>query len=640
MTLVAETRQADLLRAQVEEALRKTREHFVRTQHPDGWWMSELEADCTMTCEYLMLRQILGIPDAARSAAAARYLLHTQNEDGGWPAFFGGPSVLSTSIEAYHALKLCGFAREDPALGRTRKWILAQGGIMAARTFTKINLAIFGEFPWRGVPALPAELIELPVGWPFNVYEFASWARATIVPLMVVLSMRPRRTLPPGCDVQELYVEPKARRGYTVPFRRPVASARNVFVGLDMLVKLFGNSPANLLRKQALRDCELWILQHQDESGGWGGIMPAMLNATLALHCLGYPNDHPVMEAALAAIEGFGWEENGMWRLQGCISPVWDTALASLGLQHAGMPWDDPTLQRAGKWLLDKQIFRAGDWQQKNREAAPGGWPFEFHNDWYPDVDDSAYVMLTLARLPLADEERQLRALKRGLQWALSMQCSSGGWAAFDLENTNRLVTELPFLDFGAILDPPTEDVTAHMIELLAELGFGRDFGPLVRGLDFLKRLQQSDGSWYGRWGVNHVYGTFAALLALSAVGEDPKQPYIRRAVAWLEARQNPDGGWGEDCRSYADDAYRGVGPSTASQTSWAVVGLIAAGAAGSEAVRGAIDFLLRTQCPDGTWEEPYFTGTGFPRDFYLNYHGYRNYFPLWALGMYRRSLD
>jgi len=598
-----------------------------------------------MDAEDLLLREFLGIRTADETEAAARWIRSQQRADGTWANFRGGDADLSTTVEAYAALRLAGDAPEADHMARAAGWITSHGGIPATRVFTRIWLALFGEWPWERLPIIPPELIYLPRWVPLNVYDWACWARQTIVPLTVVCSLRPVRPLP--FTLSEL-----AGPAGGVPAARPAGSWRDdpwstVFSGLDRILhvlerRLGTTRPAAGLRTAAYRRCADWIIARQERDGCWGGIQPPWVYSLLALHLLGYGLDHPVIARGLAGLDRFTIIEDGpggkVRRLEACQSPVWDTVLAMVALADAGLPADHRCLQSAARWVLAEEIRGPGDWQVQRPGLAPSGWAFEFDNDGYPDVDDTAEVVLALGRVEQPDEAMARAAgaaAARALTWLTGMQSRDGGWGAFDADNTSKLVTKLPFCDFGAVIDPPSADVTAHTVEALAAAGLGASRAAR-RGVAWLLRAQEPDGSWFGRWGANFIYGTGAVVPALIAAGVLPSKPCIRRAVAWLIAHQNQDGGWGEDLRSYADLDWAGRGVSTASQTAWALLALLAAG--GDDAMASAergVAWLVATQRPDGSWDEPQFTGTGFPGDFYINYHLYRLVFPISALGRY-----
>ncbi len=621
----------------LDAAIKRTRDFFFREQLPDGYWWAELESNVTITAEYIMLFHFLGMVDKERERKLANYILSKQTAEGFWTLWYNGPGDLSTTIEAYFALKLAGYSSDHPAMRKAREFVLANGGIIKSRVFTKIFLALFGEFAWFGVPSMPIELMLLPDWAYFNMYEFSSWSRATIIPLSVVMSERPVRKLPPRARVQELYVRPPRPTDFTITREDGLLTWKNFFIGADHLIKVYESSPIRPFKKRAVAAAEKWILEHQEQSGDWGGIQPAMLNSILALHCLGYSNDHPAVAKGLEALANFCIEDDHSIVLQSCVSPVWDTALALVALQEADVPRDHPALVRAAQWLLDLEVRRRGDWQVKSPELEPGGWAFEFLNDWYPDVDDSGFVMLAIKDIRVRDKKHREQAIKRGIAWCLGMQSENGGWGAFDKDNTKHLLNKIPFADLEALIDPPTSDLTGRMLELMGNFDYPRTHPAAVRALEFLKREQEPEGPWWGRWGVNYLYGTWSVLCGLEAIGEDMSQPYIRKAVNWIKSRQNGDGGWGEVCESYFDRSLMGCGPSTASQTGWALLSLMAAGEAHSESAARGVKYLLDTQNADGTWNEDAFTGTGFPKFFMIKYHIYRNCFPLTALGKYRR---
>jgi squalene-hopene/tetraprenyl-beta-curcumene cyclase len=620
----------------LDRAIEGTQDFFFKEQLPKGYWWAELESNVTITAEYIMLFHFLGLVDREREQKMANYLLSKQTEAGYWTIYYGGPGDLSTTVEAYFALKLAGYSADHPALVKARTFIISEGGVTGSRVFTKIFLALFGEFDWRGVPSMPVELTLLPDWAYINIYEFSSWARATIVPLSVVMERRPVREISPHQRVQELYVRPPRLSDYSFSKDEGVLTWRNFFIGLDQVLKVYEKTPFRPLRKAALAKAEKWVLEHQEPTGDWGGIQPAMLNAILALSTLGYRNDDPVMVKGLEALENFCIESGGQIVLQSCISPVWDTALALKALTDSGVPTDHPSLVKAGQWLLDHEVRKPGDWRVKSPELEPGGWAFEFLNDWYPDVDDSGFVMMALKGIDFKERAQFDDAVKRGINWCLGMQSKNGGWGAFDKDNTRHILNKIPFADLEALIDPPTADLTGRMLELMGSFGYPKEHPAAQRALSFLKKNQEPDGSWWGRWGVNYLYGTWSVLCGLQAIGVDMNEPWVKQAVTWLKSRQNIDGGWGETCESYHDPSLAGIGESTASQTGWALLGLMAAGEAKSATVVRGVQYLLATQKEDGTWDESYYTGTGFPKYFMIKYHIYRNCFPLMALGTYR----
>ncbi|MGW2014780.1 squalene--hopene cyclase [Streptomyces sp. NPDC001927] len=605
--------------------------HLLGRQDAEGWWKGDLETNVTMDAEDLLLRQFLGIRDEATTRASALYIRGEQREDGTWATFYGGPGELSTTIEAYVALRLAGDRPEDPHMARAAAWIRDKGGIAAARVFTRIWLALFGWWKWDDLPELPPELIFLPKWFPLNIYDFGCWARQTIVPLTVVSAKRPVRPAPFPLD--ELHTDPE--RPNPVKPLAPAASWDGAFQRLDKALHVYHKVAPRRLRKAAMNVAARWIVERQENDGCWGGIQPPAVYSLIALRLLGYDLEHPVMRAGLESLDRFAVRrEDGSRMIEACQSPVWDTCLATIALADAGLPADHPALVRAADWMLGEEIVRPGDWTVRRPGLPPGGWAFEFHNDNYPDIDDTAEVILALRRVKHPDPARTEAAIARGGRWTLGMQSKNGAWAAFDADNTSPFPNRLPFCDFGEVVDPPSADVTAHVVEMLAYEG--RAQHPRTRrGVEWLLAEQEPNGAWFGRWGVNYVYGTGSVVPALTAAGLPRSHPAIRRAVAWLESVQNEDGGWGEDLRSYKPQPWLGRPASTASQTAWALLALLAADGRESKAVERGIAWLAATQNADGSWDEPYFTGTGFPWDFSINYHLYRQVFPLTALGRY-----
>lgn len=633
----------------VDEAVRRSQAWLMARQHPrDGYWVAELEADTTLTSEYLMLRRFLDLVDQERERKAVRYLKSMQLPDGGWPIYYGGPTEISASVKAYFALKLSGVSADEPGMVRAKEAILAKGGVVAANVFTKITLALFDQYDWRGIPSMPPEIILLPKRFYFNVYSLSYWSRAVLIPLLIVFTRRPVCHIPREQGIDELYAQPRelVRFHREPPLKKDAAwfTWKNVFITLDRALKLYDRLPIRVLREAGVRKAAAWLLDHLKGTGGLGAIYPAMANSIVALRCLGYGVDHPFVVKALREIEelelyevvpdGQGLAET--LHLQPCFSPVWDTALLINALIEAGMPQDHPALKKAAAWLLSRQATTVGDWKVSSPDAEPGGWYFQFENEFYPDVDDSAVVLMALAKLRLPDQEAQQAAIRRGTRWVLAMQGSDGGWGAYDKDNNRMVLNLIPFADHRALLDPSTADLAGRCLEMLGVFGYDQRHPAAGPALDFLRREQEPDGSWFGRWGVNYIYGTWSVLAGLRSIGEDMSVPYVRRAVAWLESKQNPDGGWGESCLSYADPAMAGRGESTPSQTAWALLALLSAGVADSISVVRGVNYLLRHQRDNGSWEEVRHTGTGFPRVFYLRYHWYSQYFPLWALAMYR----
>jgi squalene-hopene/tetraprenyl-beta-curcumene cyclase len=583
----------------LDRAIEAGTARLLELQHPDGWWVGELESNATMIAEHLFWLHFLGLRDPATDRKLADELLARRREDGTWSRWWEGPPDLSTTVESYVALQMAGVDAGDA----TRAYIQREGGIARARVFTKCFLALLGQWPWQEIPTMPVEIVLLPPSSPFSVYNFACWARQTVVPLAVVQALRPVRDS--GIDLREIGAQP----GKTTPPGRP--------------------SP---LRRRALTAAERWVRERQEADGSWGGIQPPWVWSILMLAALGHGFEDGCLRRAVEGWGGFLIEEGDRLRPEACQSPVWDTALSVLGLRACGLPADHPQLVRAGEWLLGEEVTVKGDWAVRRPDLAPGGWAFEFENDLYPDVDDAAVVCLALRELGMGEE-----AVERALRWIAGMQSGNGGWGAFDADNTSEWLYRIPFCDFGAVIDPPTEDVSAHALEALAPAA---DYEDVVRrGLHYLLGSQQPDGSWWGRWGVNHVYGTAAALPALEACGLPSGHRAFRRAVEWLDSVQAPSGGFGEDIRSYHEPAWRGRGVPTASQTAWALVAYVAAGEARRVAARRAAEYLRASQLDNGDWHEEHYTGTGFPTDFMIRYHLYRLHFPLIALGRFRKEI-
>ena len=623
----------------VDQAIKKAQDHLLRIQSQEGYWVGQLEADVTVTAGYIPLMYFMrGKVDLERQQKVVNYVISKQQTDGSWSTYYDGPGDLNVTIQAYLALKLAGVSPSETFMQRAQEFVLSCGGITRANAFTKIWLALFGQFDWRGTPSIPPEIIFLPNWFYFNIYEFASWSRATIVALMVVLTGKPVCHIPEFAQVSELYVESEDYRDYSLGKTEKVFSWKNFFLWLDRLFKAWEKLPVKPGRNLALRKIERWIIEHQEADGSWGGIMLPWVYSLIALKSLGYSLDHKAIAKGLKGLDGFIIEDSTTFRLQPATSPVWDTAWAIIALGESGLSANHPAQVKAARWLLKKEIQVGGDWQVKNPKIEPGGWAFEFENNFYPDIDDTAVVSRALlrVRLPESSEEHKAEAVKRGLRWMLSMQSSNGGWSAFDLNNNKEILTHVPFADFMTPLDPTSPDVTAHAIELLGELN--TDSISLKRALTYIKREQKDDGAWYGRWGVNYIYGTGLVLASLQAAGEDMTANYVRRAVSWLRSCQDRDGGWSETCHTYKDPLYRSVSSSTASQTAWALLGLISAGKHTSSVVKRGVNYLIKTQQEDGSWQEAAYTGTGFPKAFYLRYDLYRIYFPLLALARYRTS--
>jgi squalene-hopene/tetraprenyl-beta-curcumene cyclase len=627
------------LDTRVDAAIHGAVDHLLELQSETGYWWAELESNVTITAEHLFLRHILGNPDPSEARAAAAHILKHQRADGTWTNWHDGPAELSTTVEAYLALKMAGVSHRTPEMTKARAFIRSRGGVEKVRVFTKIWLAMMGEWDWRGLPVLPAEFVLLPQWFPISVYSFGCWARQTIVPMSIIMNEKPVFPLLEDARIDELFVNGRGNADLTIRPAKPSWTAR-AFLLLDKALRLHERLPWKPLRRRALEVAERWVLDRQEADGSWGGIQPPWVYSLIALKLRGHSLDEGPLHDGFAGFygpEGFAIRGDGGFRLQSCLSPVWDTGLALMALQDASLKSDHPGIAKASEWLLGEQIFAGGDWQTRC-DARPGGWAFEFANAQYPDTDDTAVVMIALLGANIAVDEKQW-ALDRGLEWLVGMQSRNGGWGAFDRNNTQTWTRQIPFCDFGEVIDPPSVDVTAHVIECLGRLG--RRLGdPVVdRAVAYLKSEQEPDGAWYGRWGVNLTYGIGGVLPALEAIGEDMSAGYVRRAVDWLVAHQNEDGGWGEKIEGYYDPAWRGRGPSSASQTAWALLGLIAAGQAAHPTTARGIEYLMRGQSESGGWDEEAFTGAGFPTDFMIRYHLYRDVFPLMALGRYRRTM-
>ena len=609
---------------------RSAGEHLARAvqwlldkQHPDGWWTDELETNVTMTAEHVLLMRFLGVALDPIRDGAIKHILYNQREDGSWALYYDGPADLSTTIEAYVALKVLGVDTGCDEMQRALHVIRTLGGLADARVFTKIWMALFGVYPWDGIPTMPPEIVHFPPWMPFNLYDFSCWARGTVGPLCIVIARRPIRDL--GVDVPEIVNPGTNERMHNVP-------GSGWLWWVDRSLKLYERSPIKPGRENACKKMAEWVIERQEADGSWGGIQPPWVYSLIALNVEGYGLDHPVMQKGLAGMERFTFSDGTGWRFQACMSPVWDTAWAMRALYQAGLRGDHPAMQKAVRWMLQEQIDpkAPGDWRVRCKDVDNGGWAFEFDNDAYPDVDDTAVIVCALLEVGEPDVVRE--SIERAVEWTLAMKSSNNAWGAFDRDNTSEILYRMPFSDFGAMIDPPSEDVTAHVLEMQGMLGAGESDPYVADGMQYLRDTQKSWGSWFGRWGVNHIYGTWCVVSALGQLnlGRD----MIAKAVPWVISKQNADGGWGESCHSYVDESFAGMGTSTPSQTAWAVMTLQWAGMGNHPAAQRGLEFLREHQRADGTWDERYFTGTGFPRDFYLNYHMYRHLFPTMALAM------
>lgn len=622
----------------VARAIDRTTHWLLAAQFADGYWMGELEADTTLNSDYIVFHYALGEKNSPVIPKLAKHIRYRQLSDGGWSIFPNGPAELNATIKSYFALKLVGDDPNAPHMRRARERAIALGGIESSNSYTRIHLALMGVEQWDLAPAIPPELLLLPRWFFLNLYEMSSWTRAIIVTLSLLYALKPGYEVAPQGFLDELFANP-VRKRKAFEWDREIATWRNFFLATDWLMKLYEQLPWKPLRSLALARGEKWLLEHVEGSEGIAAIYPSIQNSILCLRAFGYADDHPIVIEQNKHFRAHEIEDGDVVRMQPCISPVWDTAIAMVSLEEAGVSPRHPALVKGARWLIEKQITKGGDWQVKNRDAEPGGWAFEFRNDHYPDVDDTAFVLMALARVAYPEKEHMEKTVRRGVEWMLSMQNRDGGWGAFDRDNNLTLLNNIPYSDHNAMLDPSTADVTARAIEALAKLGWASDHPAVKRALAFLHRDQAPDGPWYGRWGVNYVYGTSGVLRAMEALGLTGA-PECARAANWLRSVQNADGGFGESHHSYADSNWRGKGVSTASQTAWGLIGLLAVSGPDDPAVQAAVKYLVSTQSEDGTWEEEEFTGTGFPSVFYLKYHLYRNSFPLYALARYRNLRD
>ncbi|HEV7550601.1 MAG TPA: squalene--hopene cyclase [Candidatus Angelobacter sp.] len=637
----------DDMLGRVSFGIEKARDYLFAQQHKDGYWCGELEADTTLESDYIAIHTLLGTGDRSRMERAVPEIIRHQNVDGGWPIYAGGPSNISASVKAYFALKLMGYKPDHPVLERARTQILDLGGATECNTFTKIYLCFLGQYDWEAVPAIPPEIVLFPNWFWFNLYEISSWSRAILVPLSIAYAKKPFKKIPAEMGIDELFIGGRHGRHLQLKWSAKKTSWRNFFLVLNRVVHFCERFNIRPLRYLALKKAERWMLERFEKSDGLGAIYPGILNSIVALRCLGYSTDDPQVIRALSEFEKLGIDQPGiadhsepMFRMQPCMSPVWDTALAMFALGESGVPKDEPRMLKAADWILSKEVRTKGDWSVKVPNVVPGGWYFEFNNEFYPDVDDSAMVLLGLDKVENPRERYQHEVSQRAIDWIFAMQCKNGGWASFDKDNTRMVFQNIPFADHNAMLDPPTVDITGRVLEMLAAYGVSGDDKRVQKAIKFILSEQEPDGSWFGRWGVNYIYGTMLVLRGLQAMAVDHHEPYVQQGAEWLRMVQNSDGGWGESCGSYDDATTRGIGPSTPSQTAWAVMGLLAAGDTRSESVQRGILYLLETQRPDGHWDEEQYTGTGFPRVFYLAYHLYRDYFPLIALSTYSREFS
>ncbi|MFH1067510.1 MAG: squalene--hopene cyclase [bacterium] len=628
------------LETRVDTCIQRTQQFLFTKQKPEGYWIGELQVDTTVACDYLFYLHWKGELDFAKQSKILKGILHRQQADGGWNIYTGGPSEINATVKSYFALKLAGFTPDEPEMKKARDTILRLGGIPKMNTYGKLYLALMGQFSWKYVPSIPIEIILLPNWFFFNIYEMSSWTRAMFVPLAIIHHFKPTRLLPPEKQLHELYPYGTEGMDFSPPKEHKLFSLRNFFLACDRGLKFLDKFSYKPLRSMALKKGEKWLLERISKgSSGLGAIFPSMLNAMIALKCLGYSDDHPVFSKAehdFAELEVDDFE-NDDFRVQPCLSPVWDTAISMVALAESGVPADDPRLVKASDWLLDREVKRRGDWAVKNPKPEASGWAFEFNNEYYPDVDDTFKVLLGLRLAKATDAEKREAVMKRALAWALSFQCKDGGYAAFDKDVTKWWLEDVPFADHNAILDPSCSDITGRALEYLGKTGVSIREPGVQRMIRYLKKTQEEDGSWFGRWGINYVYGTWQALRGLEAIGVNTNEDWIVRARGWLESCQNPDGGWGETPASYDDPRLKGQGPSTASQTAWGIMGILSFGDPMRPSVQRGLNYLTATQQADGTWQEDQITGTGFPCVFYLKYDMYRTNWPLIAFSDYRR---
>jgi squalene-hopene/tetraprenyl-beta-curcumene cyclase len=610
-------------------------------QQRDGHWVFELEADATIPAEYVLLRHYLGEPvDTVLEAKIAAYLRRIQGDHGGWPLLHESAFDMSASVKAYFALKMIGDGIDAPHMARAREAIRARGGASHSNVFTRATLALFGFIPWRAVPVMPLEIMLLPKWFPFHLDKVSYWSRTVIVPLLVLMALKPRARNPKGITIEELFLEPPQAIGLAPKAPQQKATWFWFFRGVDAVLRFIVPMFPRRLRQRATDRAVAWVTERLNGEDGLGAIFPAMANSVMMFDALGYPEHHPQRAIARKSIEKLLVVHEHEAYCQPCVSPIWDTALTCHSLLEAGGDQAVAQGRKGLEWLTPKQILDVkGDWIARRPDIRPGGWAFQYANPHYPDVDDTAVVVMAMDRAQSWDARSDFRTpIAVAREWILGMQSKNGAWGAFDADNEYYYLNNIPFADHGALLDPPTEDVTARCVSMLAQIGeTAPKSAAVARAIDYLRRTQMDEGSWYGRWGMNYIYGTWSVLCALNAAGVDHASSEFRKAVAWLVKIQNADGGWGEDGTSYKLD-YRGYepAPSTASQTAWALLGLMAAGEADHPAVKRGVDYLLRAQGEDGFWNEPRYTATGFPRVFYLRYHGYPKFFPLWALARYR----
>ena len=628
----------------METTLERSQRHLLSLRKPEGYWVGELMVDATLAADMVAYHHWDGMVDPEWQRKAVNHVRSLQLPDGGWNIFYGGPSDINATVKCYLALKLAGVPVTDPGMLRARQVALSLGGVPRMNTFSKLYLALLGLFPWDYVPTIPCEVILIGKWFHVNFWEMSSWTRAMLVPLAIINHFKPTRPLNPPVTLDELHPEGYHERDLALAPDPQGLTWRNFFLWLDKLHKFaegFAQTGIHPFRKRALKKAEQWMLERCEGSDGLAAIFPAMLNSLVALKALGYPDDHPQVVRAERQLKRLQHETEDDVRIEPCFSPVWDTAIVAICLRESGLPADHPVLKRAMEWVMDKEIRFRGDWQYKNpNPVEPSGWAFEYENKWNPDVDDTAMVLLALRLIPTDHPQRRDECFRRGLKWIMTFQCKDGGWGAFDRDCTKNILEKVPFADHNAMLDPECADITARILELLGYEGIGLEDEQVRKAVQYLREQQEDDGSWYGRWGVNYIYGTWQVLRGLRALRMDMNERWLLRARDWLESVQHPDGGWGERCNTYDDPVFKGQGPSTASQTAWAVMGLCAFDYPHRPSLVRGMEYLVRTQNPDGSWTEHETTGTGFPKVFYLKYDTYRNAWPLLALATYLNILQ
>ncbi len=672
----------------IDQAVRRTRDHLLAQQHPEGYWLGELQGDTILESEYILLLAWMKREETDIAKQAGEYIRKQQLPEGGWSQYPGGPLEMSVSVKAYFAMKLTGHDPASEEMSRARHAILAAGGAEKVNSFTRYYLALLGQIAYRQCPVVPPELTLLPKWMPFNIYEMSAWSRTIVVPLSLLWARQPARELPAELCIRELFVNSPEELPVTMPksdqldelSTQTLINWSKLFRAGDRVWKMLESCRLMPFRRAAVRKATKWMFDRFAKSDGLGAIFPPIVWSIVALRCLGYEEDSPEVQQQLAELDKLIIREDDTVRLEPCRSPVWDTALTTIALREANVPSDHESIRKSVDWLLSQEVQQPGDWSVNHPDLEPGGWFFEFNNEFYPDIDDTIMVTMALARcLPgerhrswkatlaptgpqghtphaelrtivtgetsstvqaVADIERMspmLAAMQRGVRWVLAMQSRNGGWGAFDADNDRELLTRVPFADHNAMIDPPTADITARTLEMFGVLGINTDHAVIRKAIEFVWDDQERDHCWYGRWGVNYIYGTWQVVVGLREIGVPASDPRLRKAAAWLKSYQQADGGWGETPASYDSPELRGQGEATASQTAWALLGLMAADEVDSDAVGRGVDYLTRTQQEDGTWNEEPFTGTGFPRVFYLRYHMYRLYFPLMALARYQR---